>query len=358
MVQMQRRAMSLPPTSQQPKTVAIVGAGLAGAACANACASKGYSVVVYEQGAAPAAGASGVPIAMFAPSVSADDAPHSRLLRQGVHLLLAELKRLSQQGLLTRDQDWALTGVLERCIRADKKLPSTWLVPQDAPDLQSRMLGKPYSARPTTLCHSEIWHGMGGWVNPRRLIDAWLAHPKITLKTNCPIDDVTALVSDVVVVASGYQSARVLPELHGRLQTIRGQVEWATGSIDLPFKHAINGFGHLIQTPDRWLVGATFQRDELDVAPRAKDVALNFEKLATLIPELAKPELAKLQKQATSWVGIRAAQKNRAPLVERVTGLSHPVVWACTGIGSRGLSLAALCASRLLASIENSLALG
>jgi tRNA 5-methylaminomethyl-2-thiouridine biosynthesis bifunctional protein len=358
MVQMQRRAMSRPLTSLQPQTVAIIGAGLAGTACANAFAHKGCGVTVYEQATTPAAGASGVPVAMFAPSVSADDAPHSRLLRQGVHLLLAELERLSQQGLLTRGQDWALTGVLERCIRADKKLPSTWLAPQDAPDLQSRMLGKPYSVRPTKLCHSEIWHGMGGWVNPRRLIDAWLAHPNITLKTNHTIDDVTKLASDVVVVAAGYQSATTLPALHGRLQTIRGQVEWATGPIDLPFKHPINGFGHCIQTADRWLVGATFQRDESDVAPRAKDVALNFEKLATLMPELAKSELAKLQKQATSWVGIRAAQKNRAPLVERITGLGHPQVWACTGLGSRGLSLAALCASRLLTSIENSLALG
>jgi tRNA 5-methylaminomethyl-2-thiouridine biosynthesis bifunctional protein len=83
------------------RSIAIIGAGLAGAACANAFAHKGWRVVVYEQGATPAAGASGVPIAMFAPSTSSDDAPHSRLLRQGVHLLLHELRRLTDAGLLT-----------------------------------------------------------------------------------------------------------------------------------------------------------------------------------------------------------------------------------------------------------------
>ncbi len=358
MALMRHRAMSHP----QPKTIAIIGAGLAGAACASAFAHAGYSVTVYEQAVTPAAGASGVPMALFAPSVSSDDAPHSRLLRRGVNVLLQELHRLTDAGLLVEGIDWAMTGVLERCIRAEKKLPITWLEPLDPIDLQSIVLGEPYPIRPAGKVQ-ELFHGAAGWVNPMRLIAAWLAHLKIDLKTQARVTDVAVVHSDVVVVACGYQSPELLPELSGVLQPIRGQVEWDASpvrvepALKLP-ACPVNGMGHFIQTPNTWVAGATFQRDEMDLTPRDKDVDKNFEKLALLLPELTKPELARIRAESVPWVGVRTAQKNRQPLMMQPDTDQYPHLWVCTGFGSRGLSLAALCASNLLASVEHRLALG
>ncbi len=363
MAQMRRRAMSRQQTDTSPNPlpheergqVKIIGAGLAGAACASAFAHAGYSVTVYEQASTAAAGASGVPMALFAPSVSSDDAPHSRLLRRGVHLLLSELKRLTDAGLMTESVDWAMTGVLERCIRGDKKLPNAWHESQDPIGLQSRVFGEPYPARPAG--HPlEILHGSAGWVNPRRLISSWLAHPHIKLKAQSRVDDVGALRADVVVVACGYQTPELLPALIATLQPIRGQVEWGlrANGINIP----INGMGHFIRTPNTWVAGATFQRDEMDLTPRDKDIEKNFEKLAALMPELGKSDLATLRAESTSWVGVRVAQKNRQPLVMQPDPNRYPHLWVCTGLGSRGLSLAALCASGLLASIQHRLALG
>ena len=336
----------------QLKKVSIVGAGLAGAACASAFAHAGYGVTVYEQAAIPAAGASGVPIAMFAPNISADDAPHSRLLRRGVHVLLAELRRLTQAGALIENTDWALSGVLERCIRTDKKLPEAWLEPQDPLGLQSRVFGEPNAERPTGKVQ-ELFHGVAGWVNPQRLIASWLAHPNIALKTQTHVDDVAALGAnaDVVVVACGYQSPDVLPTFESLLQPIRGQVEWGLSLNVSCSGYPVNGMGHFIQTQSTWVAGATFQRDEMDLTPRAKDVDKNFEKLAILLPELGKPDLARLRADSASWVGVRTAQKNRQPLVMQPDANRYPHLWLCTGLGSRGLSLAALCADRLLASV-------
>jgi tRNA 5-methylaminomethyl-2-thiouridine biosynthesis bifunctional protein len=343
------------------KTVAVIGAGLAGAACASAFAHAGWRVVVHERAAKPAASASGVPIALFAPSVSSDDAPHSRLLRSGVHLLVRELQRLTAVGLLRERVDWDMTGVLERCLRGHKTLPSTWLEPQDRIGLQSRVAG-------TADAVQELWHPMAGWVNPARLIAAWLAHPSITLKTQSRVlglVDALALDADVVIVATGYQAPELLPSLKLSLQPIRGQVEWGRyglGETSSP----LNGMGHFIQANSAWLAGATFQRDEADLLPRQKDVDLNFEKLAKLMPMLGKPQLERLRSESESWVGVRTAQKNRQPLIqkmsEKISGNTsaevRPNVWVCTGLGSRGLSLAALCASRLLASVQHCLALG
>ncbi len=357
------RAMSRPAT----KSVAIVGAGLAGAALAHTFAKAGYAITVYEQSHAPAAGGSGVPIGLFAPSVSRDDAPHSRVLRRGVHVLLSELAQLTQAGLLAEGVDWALSGVWERCIRTSKNLPSAWLEDQDPPDLQSRVLHKPI---PTWLAGRwgveirDIWHGAAGWVRPGRLIEAWLAHPRIELKTNAGVDDVRALQDDVVVVACGYQTARLLPGYAPQLQPIRGQVEWSNrplrDTLDqgaLP-SHPVNGMGHFIPTGSGWLTGATFQRDETDTAPRERDTLLNFEKLQTLLPAIGPGCLSDLRAHAVPWAGVRVAQKNRSPLLEKIKHPGYAPVWVCTGLGSRGLSLAALCARRLLASVEDELALG
>jgi tRNA 5-methylaminomethyl-2-thiouridine biosynthesis bifunctional protein len=339
------------------RSVAIIGAGLAGAACAHAFALAGFKVTVFERGAAPAASASGVPLAMFAPSVSADDAPHSRLLRRGVHFLIADLQRLTNAGQLSEGDDWALTGVLERCIRVSKNLPTVWLEPQDPLALQSRVLAKS-SAEPSLERSGELFHGAAGWVNPSRLIAAWLAHTRITLHTNAMIaslDDSRLLTADAVVVASGYQTPDLVPCLKAGLQPIRGQVEWGQIADQLMvnrMRHPINGMGHWIEGAGRWLTGATFQRDESDLAPQSKDVDLNFEKLALLRPELERAALERLGAQSQSWVGVRTAQKNRAPLVQRIQDAKHPNhsnVWVCTALGSRGVSLAALCAQQLVA---------
>jgi tRNA 5-methylaminomethyl-2-thiouridine biosynthesis bifunctional protein len=337
-------------------SVAIIGAGFAGAACANAFALAGFKVAVFERGAAPAAGASGVPLAMFAPSISADDAPHSRLLRRGVHLLIDALQRLTDEGRLVEGDDWALTGVLERCIRVSKSLPVVWLEPQDPLALQSRVLAKPSAER---FC--ELFHGAAGWVNPSRLIAAWLAHGNITLHADAAIAslaDSRLRAADAVVVASGYQTPDLLPHLNAKLQPIRGQVEWGQ-AVDMlsanGIRYPINGMGHWMEGAGKWLAGATFQRDESGVAPQSKDVDLNFEKLAQLRPELERVALERLRGQSQSWVGVRTVQKNRAPLVQRIQDTDHSKppnhsnVWVCTALGSRGLSLAALCAQQLVA---------
>ncbi|MDI9333661.1 MAG: FAD-dependent oxidoreductase [Cytophagales bacterium] len=359
------------------RSIAVVGAGLAGAACAHAFAHAGYSVTVYEQAATPAAGASGVPVGLFAPSTSSDDAPHSRLLRSGVNLLLLQLRRLSAAGLLVEGQDWAMTGVLERCLRGDKNLPSTWLEPQDPLGLQSTVAGEPFAQRPAGKVQ-EIFHGAAGWVLPARLIAAWLAHPRINRQTQVRVSDAAALDADAVVVACGYQTPQLIPALQGALQPIRGQVEW--GGESAPFDKLranggwlgvseggfgangvscpVNGMGHFIATPDAWLAGATYQRDETAMHIRAKDRDKNFEKLAALMPEWTAQDVALLRSHSQSWVGVRTAQKNRKPLVVQPEPIGQPRLWVCTGLGSRGLSLAALCAADLLAAVQRGCALG
>jgi tRNA 5-methylaminomethyl-2-thiouridine biosynthesis bifunctional protein len=377
---------SIPPLEalhpNQPIT--LIGAGLAGAACAQVFAQRGYEVRVWESANTCAAAASGVPVALFAPSVSADDAAHSRLLRRGVQVLVTELQRLSQDGLLKQGQDWCLSGVQERSLRNAKRLPRLWRSPLDAPEQQSRYL-------PHLKQHGEyaaLWHGMAGWVNPSRLVQAWLAHPRVHLQTQ---QTVTASAlhellhhsdTQAVILATGADTGALLfnffqaqqpalaQSLRQRLQSIRGQVQWGVrGELvnhllqrlqDADLLHTepeapINGQGQWVVTPDHWLVGATFQRDDTELKARDKDRHKLLEKLSELLPELPPEDLATLFKQGQSWVGLRAAQKNRQAWLGQVDDIANPKLWVCAGLGSRGLSLSMLCAQTLADQIQQSL---
>ncbi len=94
----------------------VVGAGVAGAAIARALADKGWQVDVFEQAATPAAGASGVPIAVVSCHVSVDDNPLSQLTRAGVQRVLAFAEKH-----LVKGQDWLDCGVLERRLDGHSK---------------------------------------------------------------------------------------------------------------------------------------------------------------------------------------------------------------------------------------------
>ena len=53
--------------------------------------------------------------------------------------------------------------------------------------------------------------------------------------------------------------------------------------------------------------------------------------------------------QVRGWAGVRCATPDRLPLVGPTR---QPGVWVCTGMGSRGLSLAVLCGELLAAWLQ------
>jgi tRNA 5-methylaminomethyl-2-thiouridine biosynthesis bifunctional protein len=163
------------------------------------------------------------------------------------------------------------------------------------------------------------------------------------------------------------------------LQAVRGQVLWGwheQADHGSPAPHPpfpVNGLGSLIAnvpmdgqpgSTDKlpklaWLFSGTYQRASADCTPRREDDETNKTQLRSLLPELAeKLLLDACGKSATTqpWVGIRCTTPNRLPALGPLkTGAdSDPVIglWLCTGMGSRGLSFAALCAEVLAACLH------
>ena len=365
-----RRRDPLPVRVEAPGHCAVIGAGLAGAAVAASLARRGWRVTVLDAADGPAAGASGLPVGLLAPHVSADDALLSRLTRAGIRSTWIELERLLPFGI-----DWRATGVLERRSDGDTRVPSGWS--DDGPNESWPANAKRLQRSSLPFDVPALWHARAAWVRPRRLVQAWLNHPDITVKYQARVERLVqhgtfwrfvdangdALVeADRVVIAAGIDSRTFAPALP--LQPVRGQVAWghapndpnagADAEAELP-DVPINGDGHLIArvpttdadaTGSLWLAGATFDRDSVDLAPHASDTASNRERLARLHPGAAAllDVLA-----ANTWVGIRCASSDRRPLVGSLDEAAWPGVWVSTAMGSRGLTFAALCAELLAA---------
>jgi len=355
-----RRRGPAPKHIEKPGRCAVIGAGLAGAAVAASLARRGWQVTVLDAADRPAAGASGLPVGVMAPHVSPDDALLSRLTRAGIRATWIELERLLEQG-----RDWCASGVLERRPEGDTRVPTGWSDsgPNESWPASTAQLAQTGLPADTLA----LWHARAGWVRPSRLIEAWLREPGVEFRGNAAVARVSRSAAvwqlfgedgrllaeaDRVVVAAGYQSGRFAPALP--LQPVRGQVAWGrmTGELALPAT-PLNGDGHLIaHVPEGegallWLAGATFDRDSTDLTPNDADAAANRARLKRLHP-IAAAALAGsfVRGEVNAWVGVRCASGDRRPLVGP---LNEDGLWACTALGSRGLSFAALCAELLAA---------
>lgn len=377
------------PVRAAPARCLVIGAGLAGTATAASLARRGWQVQVLDMGDAPAAGASGLPVGLFAPHLSPDDNVFSRVSRSGVRAMLQQSKVLLQQGV-----DWNPCGVLERRPEQNPGLPegweqgpgADWSQAASAPILQTAGL-----AQNTSAC----WHAKAGWVQSARLVRALLAQPGIEWRPRTQVarlqrspgtdgsatgpwqalDDHghTIAVAECVVLAAGpacnallaASSATTLP-----LQSVRGQLSWGLqheGTTALP-PFPVNGNGGLVahvplEAGLAWHMGSTFERD-VDALPLtpvevAAAHATNWRRLQELLPGAAPTLQAAFASTSPSdaaavraWASVRCTSTDRLPIVGPVDAQSLPGLWVCTAMGARGLTRAVLC-GELLAALVN-----
>lgn len=353
----------------------IIGAGLAGASAAAALARRGWQVTVLDQADAPAQGASGLPVGLLVPHVSADDCTLSRLSRAGVRLMLQQAREL-----LIQDQDWSPCGVFERQIDASPQLPVGW----SAASYDWARPGETVADPGDGSRHAGILHHQAGWLKPAQLVEAWLRPPGITVHTGTRIHALhqhaglwelrdalghTVLATPRVILANAGGAKALLqqlpmqssaladnlqrvPALHG----MRGLLSWSTHQASpcvafpaLP----VNGSGAIIANipsahGPAWYMGSSYQPDEqAERADRSNHIG-NLDHLRQLLPALADQLAPQFQEgRLQAWKGTRCISTDRLPLVGPVDPAAS--LWLCAAMGSRGLSLAMLCAELLAA---------
>ncbi|MEO7939334.1 MAG: FAD-dependent 5-carboxymethylaminomethyl-2-thiouridine(34) oxidoreductase MnmC [Burkholderiaceae bacterium] len=363
----------------------VIGAGLAGAAVADALAQRGKQVTVVDAANAPSAGASGLPAGLFAAQVSRDDGPRSRLSRAGVRITLLAARRLLQH-----DLDWALSGLVHIRDTAASALPPDW----PAAGAPWASIGSPHGgplhrdAAPPSDARSPVWHTMAGWIKPAQLVRGWLAHPSVRFVGDSTVHAITleagqwrlwsqhgrllAEAAQVVIACAGNSVALLRMALAATgqapatmplpaLAATHGQVSWGLhGAADAPAFATvpINGAGsvlaHVPQAEgSAWFCGATYETAAPNPRTEAIAHAHNLTRLAQLAPRAADalaPAFASGSVHA--WRGTRWSSPDRLPIVgawPMDDGAPAAGLWISTAMGSRGLTYAALCGELIAA---------
>jgi tRNA 5-methylaminomethyl-2-thiouridine biosynthesis bifunctional protein len=339
------------------RRIAVIGAGLAGACCAERLAARGWAVTLIERHAAPAREASGNPVGLLRPALHVEDTAIARLSRAAIGYAL---RHLSAQTAVP----WKPSGVLRLArdakeadrfaeIEAGNAIPPELARCVDAQEA-ARIAGR-------AVRGPGWWMPSAGWASPAALCDASLAKAETRRAFSsealrlAPSDGLwrvegargEALAEAPRLVLACATDARALvPEASLPLTRVRGQVSFAPpgARLDVP----VSGDGFVApMAGGGYALGATFQLDDPERAPRAADHAANLARAESLLPGFtAGLDPARIEGR----VGFRATTPDRLPLYGELP--RHPGVHAALGLGASGLLWAPLCAELLASQME------
>ncbi len=331
-----------------PRQVVVVGAGVAGASLAHALATRGVNVTVLERAQAAGQGASGNPVAVFRPLVSRDDNRASRLTRAAfLHDLrawsgLGDAVQWAQCGVLHLAKDSNAAAKLRQAL-SDTEPPAgyaRWVELDEARELANWPVETPGA-----------FYSTAGWVVPGSLCRAWLDHPRIrlmTAKEAARLEQASAgwqvlgaagqvlAEADAVVLANARDALQLAPGQAWPLHTVRGQITRLPAGSLPGLQRVVSREGYVAPGAQP-LVGATYEHDDEDTAPRADSDRSNLARLEAILPG-AGSEIA-----ADSVVGrasLRATLPDRLPMVGAVDGQAG--LYVAAGYASRGVVWAGL----------------
>lgn len=402
-----RRAPPAPWPADRPRRAVVIGAGIAGAACARALALRGWAVDVLEAGPHPAGGGSSMPAGLAHVQLSADDNILSRLTRAG----MAALRRAVPAN---RPDLARFTGVLVAPVDdEDAQRMAEWRDGLRLPQQTARWLDAP-AARQTLGVDGagEGWLVDGAVLANAPLCLAWLGS-SAEIRLRCAAaaarlerdgDDWTVRNADGALLARAPQvvlaCAGQTPQLLAAsgllsspdwmpLRTLRGQAQALPATRWPALKRLCAGWtgsGYALPLPaaaaqqlrrmtassevDWLLVGATYETTDAPLSAE-QAWARNCLGIAALAP--APPQRNRTPERR-DFVGDRAVSPDRLPYCGPLPDLGpvgvnpaerarwagkhlhelprHPGLHVCAGMGSRGLTLAALLAECAAAQIE------
>lgn len=346
----ERLEASLPdphPTDRPLPSVAVIGAGIAGAALARALSGLGVTATVIEA-AAPGAGGSGFPASLVTPRLDAGDpviaALGAQALDRATTLYATVPGAVLAQGVLQLEQ-------APRDAQRFAKVADQALWPNGA------MTALPAATATARLNEAVSTGGLdmrtAMAVSPTRVLDAWLAN---AVQTGTAVDRIEPaadgwclmganghpiLTADRVIIAAGWGSSALLDPDDPVLSPVRGQANWTAG----PTTAAVAWGGYAIPTGEGVLYGATHDRGDTGTDVREPDNHRNLETLRTRLPDLAARIVAAGPVQGRA--AIRATTPDRLPLAGALPGCEG--LFLLTGLGSRAFAFAPLLAEHVAA---------
>jgi tRNA 5-methylaminomethyl-2-thiouridine biosynthesis bifunctional protein len=320
-----RLAARLPGERADPAAprVAVVGAGIAGAALAVALRESGAEVRQFAQGAM----ASGNPAALISPRLAAGSEAAAGLHALAFRRAVERVERTAPKAAIVRGTRRMLKP--GEVARAEATLSSGLFAPGSL-----RLEGRRLEMTDALV------------VAPDRLREAWLGEVEQLSIERLERDDAGWWLCshgregpfDAVCVAAGFGSAALAAV---PLRPVRGQVGVSAEPMDGP---PLSWGGYVIPTDDGLLFGATHGRGDAGDDVRDVDTLRNLQGLAGQLPELAARVAAR---PVVAVAGVRAAAGDHQPLA----GALGDGLFLLGGLGGRGFTLAPLLAEHVAAAV-------
>lgn len=347
----------------QSTRIAIIGAGIAGAALAHALRNRGYAPEIYEADG-PASGASGNAAGLIMPRLDIGDTPAGRF-HAAAYLHTVRLLNTMPEGVFNPCGVRRLVSSPEDRMKHKRlldigALPGGWI----------------------TDNRDGVTYPQGGVVDPAALVKTLIAETSVVaarvitierarngwrLKTTKGIRN-----AEIVIIANAHD-ARWFVQMRGLpLSGSAGQIDWFA---DAPAPASAAAFGpYAAPAPGGGVViGATYAPVCVGAIPRVSTEATqsNIAAIAAALPDLAAgldaaasrprvaircttPDRLPIAGPLPDWGyyagaydGLRTGRKTRYLRAETLPGL-----YVLTGLGSRGLVTAPLCAAMLAAEIS------
>lgn len=348
-----------PYCASHPKRVAIIGAGIAGAACAHALARRGVETIALEAAPTLGAGASGNPAGLVMPRLDRGGALSEVFLAAYLDAV-ATYERLGV--LLARGVEERADVKREAALAdliADPPLPADW-----------------FSAVP-----GGVMHHRAALIAPQDAVKAMLAEASLMLEAplgaleqsgdgwilRAP-DGRAMLKANAVVLACGPALNAFTPASFLPLERSYGQIE--RGIAPAPAHTLVQGT-YVAPFKGGVLFGATFDKDGQTSVPDAR--IRNIAALASLAPDVAdgldvasvssrasiraatpdRAPVAGLLPDAAAWRARFAALARGGPINLGTPAPAYAGVYVIGGLGARGLTLAPLLGERIAAEMFN-----
>jgi len=328
------------------RSVAVIGAGLAGSAMAYFLTQRGWRVDLIDQHDGPACAASALPVGMLSPHHTAQPTPMSALSKAGLPLIKSWLEQVdpSRTGWMeTQVSHWPEKRESTTPARVDSALvlPALTLV---SSWLQAAQITGLYNARWSVR--------VAGFIKPDQ--KTWL----LTSDANEEIGRYSR-----VVICAAYGAHCWMQPLGHDLRAVAGQMTLGPAPQTPPTEHpgkckgvyvpwfkganpCSSGFG--VDQPV-WTAGSTYRRGDATAAVLVSDHMANRAAIERTYPHhLEMFDQCHESGQLSAWTGVRCASVDRMPLVGPVSDdPDQQGLYSLVALGSRGLSVAGICAKAL-----------
>lgn len=348
-------------TAGTPRSVAVIGAGIAGCLLAHNLAERGIPVTLLDSAPEPGGGASG----------NRQGASYVKLgveFNDQTQLALTSLLFSQRAYAPFRNSYWHPSGLLQLAWseqEADRQrrflqrndYPSEILVPVD----QARAT---QLAGVATPCGG-LWFPHSGWLEPSKLCKVLSSHPMINRRFGVRVDGLVRyreqwrisadggndIIADSVAVCAGHLTPALLPVTGQlRFKSIRGQVTHLEGQSVRTPSAVVCGPRYLNPAHEGIAVaGATFDLRDMNPALTTESQEQNLSELTAMLPQvLATPSHDDLP--LAGRVAFRCTTHDYQPVADEVheaDGAVHSGLYLLTGLGSKGLTYAPLLAEYL-----------